>query len=150
MGFSMSAQSAEEVPFVAGFKRTSEGESESTKLRFWIDGRLAALKGVIEGLAMQGRGPDPDYQEDGDIRRLAAIIERLASRPPNMNNGDEESSDLKKWIAGLGVLLSGSFIIGGWVLSTQVASLTAKVDAIAEHQRSQDERITRIENNERR
>lgn len=88
----------------------------------------------------ENRGPDPDYsQSDELLRQLRDAI--VAARRPEYRNGDD-GSDIKKWIASVGAVLAAAFILGGWALSNQVASLSTKVD---ERLRAQDDRLTRIE-----
>lgn len=113
---------------------------------FAADSMLAELLKKLRNL-LHARGPDPDYpQQDDDIRRLAHIIERLANRPPpSMRNGDGDGSDLRKWIAGVGVVLAAGFIAGGWTLSNQVAAQSVKIDNLTDQMKTQNERITRIE-----
>ncbi len=113
----------------------------------------AAMEGLRAAMTnLSERGPDPDVNaNDEDMRMLIkAFVDLSRQKGPSYNNGGDDSGDLRKWIAGLGLVLAGAFIIGAWTLSTQVATLTAKVDAIADHQRAADERISRIEQNERR
>lgn len=150
--------SAEEVPFLSAMEReppkedwhevTVTVENFGRKI-FTADGMLAELLKRLRN-ALNARGPDPDYPEqDDDIRRLAHLIERLASRPPSppMRNGDDDGDgrDLKKWLAGVAAVLAVGFIVGGWTISNQVAAQSVKIDNLTEQMKSQNERITRIE-----
>lgn len=101
------------------------------------------------------RGPE-DYDIRRDERRaltsvLRDLLKEIRSRPPpSMQNGD--SNDIKKWIAGLGIVISGAFVIGGWTLSNKVAGQSVQIDNLTNVVRDQNARITRIEQqaNERR
>lgn len=118
---------------------------------FKEDGRIMRIMHAAEkllGNSMANEGPK-DYADDEDLRTLIKAFVRLAERPPVYNNGDD-SSGLKKWIASVGVILSASAIIAGWTLSNQVAAQSVKIDNLTDQLRNQNERITRIESNERR
>jgi hypothetical protein len=143
-----------EVPFVSGMEREPEKLCETTvhlgKKIFALDGMLErVLEKARMAMGRPDRGPDPDVPDDyndDDIRRLASIIERLASRPPsNYNNGGSDSGDLKRWIAGVGAALAASGIIAGWTLSNQVAAQTVKIENLTDQMRDQSARINRIE-----
>lgn len=114
---------------------------------FAADSMLAELLKKLRSM-LHARGPDPDFASpDDDIRRLAHLIERLSRRP--FNNGDGDGGDLRKWIAGVGVVLAAAFIAGGWTLSNQVAAQSVKIDNLTDQMKAQNERITRIEQQQR-
>lgn len=84
-----------------------------------------------------------DPTEEEEMRRLMRLALRMGYR-----EGPRGDDDTKKWVVGVGVILAASFIIGGWVLSNQVAGLSATVN---EWKRSTDQRLERLERqNERR
>lgn len=93
---------------------------------------------------------DPDFNpNDGEFERGFRAGAQM--RPPAYNNGGDDSSDLKKWIVGVGIILSGAFIIGGWSISNQMAAQTVKIDYVVDAIKQQNERITRLERaNDRR
>lgn len=140
---------SEEAPW--NFEREPEKLCETTVK---VGEKIFRLDGMLERVLQKARmamgQPDQaptDYErDDDDIRRLASIIERLAQRPPsNYSNGGDDSSDIKKWIAGVGAALAASGIIAGWTLSNQVAAQSVKIDNLMEQVREQNARITRIE-----
>jgi hypothetical protein len=96
---------------------------------------------------------DPDCNVgDSEYERGLMAGARLGGRRYD-NGGGEDSSDLKRWIVGVGIVLSGAFIIGGWSLSNQMAAQTVKLDYVVDAVKAQNERITQLERqraNERR
>lgn len=118
-----------------------------TPLREAVD----KLRGVAMAQPAKDQGPVDYDQQDDDIRRLASILERL-SRPSYNNGGGDDSNDIKKWIAGLGLILTGGFIVGAWTVSNKVSAQTVQIENLTDQTREQSARITRIEQqiNERR
>lgn len=144
-----------------GDATTGEPLAETAKVAFRLDGLLLRWKEafahwntsldhfllVMRNYMESVREPK-DYADESDFERGVKAGRQMGAR--FSNGGDEDSTDIKKWIAGVGVILAASGVIGGWTLSNQVAALTAKVD---ERMKAQDDRITRIEQqqaNERR
>lgn len=143
---------SDEAPFLSGMERERPKFCEQTitvgKKLFALDGMLTrVLEKAKMAMGRPERGPDPDADiyEDDDIRRLAGILERLANRPHYSNGGGDDSSDIKKWIAGVGAALAASGIIAGWTVSNQVAAQSVKIENLMEQVREQNARITRIE-----
>lgn len=121
-----------------------------TKVRLVIDKAMNVLHMRSE------RGP-PDYNIRRDERRalvsvLRDLLKEIRSRPPpSMNNGDD-STGIKKWVAGVGAVLATAFIIAGWTVSNQVASQSVQIEYLIAQIRELNARVTRIEQqqNERR
>lgn len=116
-------------------------------LRRWD---LSVIKENIRRIwaAMHGRGPE-DFDRDDDLRDMAKAFGRMADRMDRIqpsNNGDgEDTNGIKKWIAGVGVVISASAIIGGWALSNQVAGQTVQINNLTNQVREQNDRLTRLE-----
>lgn len=135
---------------------TADGSYRTVSIlaRWYADGAVARILAAIrERLpGMQSR-IDPDCNVgDGEYERGLIEGARLGSRRYD-NGGGEDSSDLKRWIVGVGIVLSGAFIIGGWSLSNQMAAQTVKLDYVVDTLKAQNERITQLERqraNERR
>lgn len=127
---------------------TTADSSESiatqlAKLWFRLDGLLERFKAHME--IRPERGP-PDFDAQVEqLQQLTTMVKELRRRPSHFSNGDEGDSDVKKWIVGVGVVLSAAYVIGGWAISNQVSAQSVKLDDIREHQREQDERIGRLE-----
>lgn len=84
----------------------------------------AALKAVDRAMeAVSARGPDPDYEDDQDIRRLASIIERLAQRPSG--NHYSNGNGMSKGIASALWTLVVTGIIGVIVMYGRLAAIEA-------------------------
>lgn len=111
MGYSMGAQSAEEVPLATDF------EPETTKLKFWIDGRFAALKGVIEGFKTHGReqtrGPE-DYDAFADERRF---YQKMLHQQQNGGHGSI-NGDRRGWLRDAVIVVT--LALSGWTLKTVI------------------------------
>lgn len=92
------------------------------------------------------RGPDPDVPllGDEDIDRIVRLAMKYGNRPSYSNGGDE--SGISRWhlvIAVIGVIIP---VIGAaWGLSMQISAQSAMISNIRDHQREQDERATRVE-----
>jgi hypothetical protein len=113
-----------------------------TALKEWAAGKMHSKP--------PGRGPDPDFDPTDDILRdLTRAI--VALRPSNQN-GDSGGEDriIKRWhlaMVAVGVMI---IVIGSaWRLSEQMSSQFAtqsvQISDVREHQREQDDRSTRIE-----
>lgn len=113
---------------------------------FGLDGKLERIldKFKTHMEIKPDRGPDDFEVQAERIERLVNAAEALRRRPHRFTNGDSEA-DVRKWIAGVGVVLSAAYVIGGWAISNQVSAQSVKLDDIREHQREQDERISRLE-----
>lgn len=119
---------------------------------------LSAIKEYLKRIWMAVHGENDRGAIDYDARRderialtsvLRDLLKEIRNRPPpSLNNGDG-SGDIKKWIAGLGLVISGAFVIGGWVLSNTVAGQSVQIFNLTEQVREQNARITRIENDRR-
>lgn len=107
------------------------------------------LKRIWTEMHGEERGP-LDYNVRRDERRalvsvLRDLLKEIRSRPPpSMNNGDDSSS-IKKWIAGVGAVLAAAFIIAGWTISTQVAGQSVQIEYLISQLRELNARVTRIE-----
>lgn len=149
----------QEVPFVAGMER--EPEARIFRLGGMVERIIAVAEDCLarsKAMAMgpRDRGPDPDIdsREDEDIRRLASIMERLANRSNNYNNGDGDDEGgnrrLLAWILTVTSLLAVGGIAGGIVMYGEVASLRATVTQwqIANDRRMDqtERRLDRLEN----
>jgi hypothetical protein len=158
MSAQMTEGPADEQPW--NFERAGETIEPVTAESILHSWDLSVIKENIKRIwaAMHGddRGP-LDYDVKRDERRalvsvLRDLLKEIRSRPPpSMNNGDD-SNGVKKWVAGVGAVLSTAFIIAAWTVSNEVAKQGAKIDYVIEQQREQNARITRIEQqgNERR
>lgn len=113
-----------------------------TRLWFRLDGLLERFKVFMESAPQRGP-PDFDTQVE-QLRQLTLMVKDLRRRP-SYSNGDEGEMDVKKWIVGVGVVLSAAYIIGGWAISNQVSAQSVKLDDIRDHQREQDDRLNRLE-----
>lgn len=134
---------------------TSEEAIEPGDLRRW---NLSIIKEYLKRIWMAMGGESDRGAIDYDARRderialtsvLRDLLKEIRNRPPpSLNNGDG-SGDIKKWIAGLGLVISGAFVIGGWVLSNTVAGQSVQILNLTEQVREQNARIARIENDRR-
>lgn len=98
------------------------------------------------------RGPDPDFNpaSQADQAQLLNLISALVRRKPVQFNNGDDGSNTRKWhltLASASVILA---VVGtAWKLSDQISSQFAtqavRIEAIREHQREQDDRTTRIE-----
>jgi hypothetical protein len=136
----------EEVPFLGAMER--DPEVETTKFKFWLDARFAALRGVLEGLKQQERGPK-DYPEN-DLERGIRIGRSMAPRFSNGDSDGDKGDSIKRWHLVLAVVavvvgVAGPVIGAAWSLSMQISSQSAMISNIRDHQREQDERATRVE-----
>lgn len=150
----MTTEAQEEHPW--GFEHKPEDESPKPswhEMRVTVkaadifrgDGLLSTLIHKIR-MAM-GMLPDPervaDYELENDLERGIRIGRGMA--PRSYNNGGDEGS-IKRWhllLAVVGVVLP---IIGAaWSLSMQISAQSAMITNIRDHQREQDERATRVE-----
>lgn len=158
-------EQAEEVPFLSGMER----KEEPTILQWRLDAlhakvdqlkeevvvpvketahaAMEGLKAAMKSISARGPDPDADPQGDEDLRTIMRAFVDMAkhAQRPSYSNGGDTSGDLRKWIAGVGAALAAAFIIGAWTLSNQVASLTAKVEDVRDHQKATDDRLTRLE-----
>lgn len=130
---------------------TADGSYRTVNVlvRWHLDRMLSWVRQRLPG--MQSR-IDPDCNiGDSEYERGLVAGARLGGRRYD-NGGGEDSSDLKRWIVGVGIVLSGAFIIGGWSLSNQMAAQTVKLDYVVDAVKAQNERITQLERlaNERR
>jgi hypothetical protein len=145
------AQAGEEVPFLSGMEREPQKPGwQDMRVTvkasdvFRGDGLISALIHKIR-LAMgmlPERGPE-DYEAENDLERGIRIGRGMAPRSYN-NGGDDEG--IKRWhlfVAVLGIVVP---IIGAaWSVSMQISAQSAMISNIRDHQREQDERATRVE-----
>jgi len=108
---------AEEASIWSGIKAMDD-EPETTKLKFFIDGRMAALKGMIEGMlaSRPERGPDPDFSDnEREMRDLIFEAVRFGAQQgkggPGSVNGDSNWKTIALWA--LGVLQALTLIVIG-------------------------------------
>lgn len=82
-----------------------------------------------------------------DLAELVRLASKLGMHYQEGNKTDD--SGIKKVVIGVGITLAAAFIIGGWILSNQVSSLTATVTArLSDQDRrfaEQNDRISRLE-----
>lgn len=113
------------------------------QLRDWAADKLLSNSAI--------RGPDPDYDPTDEILRdLTRAITNL--RQPSNQNGDSGGEDrvIKRWhLAVVAATLMIIVIGSAWRLSEQMsaqfATQSVQISDIREHQREQDDRSTRIE-----
>jgi hypothetical protein len=111
------------------------------ELKAWAAGKLRAA----------ARGPDPDYDPSVEILRdLTRAIVNL--QRPSIQNGDTGGEDriIKRWhlalvAATLMVIILGSAWRLSEQMSAQFATQSVQISDVREHQREQDDRSTRIE-----
>lgn len=91
------------------------------------------------------RGPDPDYEDEDDIHRLAGLIERLAG-------GYREAPKVEgwqKWLIGICSALVPLCVVGGVVMYGKMSAMESKQESTKEELnrlRDQQERMqARIE-----
>lgn len=143
---------ADEVPFLTEMEREPPETFRETRVTvnardlFRGDGMLWALfdkiRRALGMTSMPERGPE-DYAKENDLERGIRIGRSFV--PRSYNNGDDEGS-IKRWhlvLAVLGVVIP---ITGAaWSLSMQISAQSAMISSIRDHQREQDERATRVE-----
>lgn len=106
--------------------------------------RILEALGIVQdkALSLAERGPQ-DYEEENDLERGIRIGRGMV--PRSYKNGDDDEG-IKRWhlvLAVLGVVIP---IIGAaWSLSMQISAQSAMISGIRDHQRDQDERATRVE-----
>jgi len=106
-----------------------------------------AIDLAMKTVGMRGHDPDAAYeQEERAYERGVRHGRRMA---PKMTNGDEEGV-IKRWHLVLAVLGVAVPAVGSaWLLSLQItsqfSSQATQIAGIREHQKEQDERTTRIE-----
>ncbi len=93
-------------------------------------------------------GPRPPNPfRNHDLAELVRLAGKLGMHYQEGNRNDD--GGIKKVVIGVGITLAASFIIGGWLLSNQVSSLTATVTARFNEQdrrfAEQNDRISRLE-----
>lgn len=133
----MSAQTTEEVPFLRGFERAPDGEeAETTKLKFWIDGRLAALKGVIEGLMnTEERGPRDYAENERELKNLIFEAARIGAQNGGYTESPKSGPDAwAKWM----VTVCGMLAVAG---IGSAVGMYGKLSAIEANQISQQKQI---------
>jgi hypothetical protein len=147
----------------------TEGAAEPPKesltvrnARLWvqIDGAAHELRQALESLKEwaagkmyskpPGRGPDPDFDPTDDI--LRDLTRAIVNLRPSNQNGDSGGEDrlIKRWHLALVAATLMLIVLGSaWRLSEQMSSQFAtqsvQISDVREHQREQDDRSTRIE-----
>lgn len=145
-------------------QEAAEPSSESPHYRgarLWVqlDGVAHELKEVLTELKgwagkmlskVPTRGPDPDYDATDQI--LRDLTKAITNLRPSNQNGDSGGEDrvIKRWhLAIVAATLTVIVIGSAWRLSAQMSSQFAtqsvQISDIREHQREQDDRSTRIE-----
>lgn len=148
---------AEEAPFIAAMEH--EPQPMEAQKPLWREAEISVTRGlwrthamvhgvleIVSRLAgkvrsLAERGPG-DFEEERGYERGFTAGRKQARK---YNNGDDESG-IRRWHLVLAVVsVVIPIMTGAWTLSMQISAQSAMISTIRDHQRAQDERATRVE-----